>query len=156
MLSLRLDAYQRRDKVGMVTFRGDRADLALPPTGSVDVAARRLGDLPTGGRTPRAEGLLRATAVLEVERIRDPRRRPLLVVVTDGRATAGGDAVARSRAAAADLARAGVASVVVDCESGPMRIGLARVLAEHLGAEHVPVGDVSADALVTAARGRAA
>jgi magnesium chelatase subunit D len=153
VLSLLLDAYQRRDKVGMVTFRGDRADLALPPTGSVDVAARRLAELPTGGRTPLAEGLQRAAEVLELERIRDPRRRPLLVVVTDGRATAGGDAIVRSRTVAGHLARSGVAAVVVDCESGPMRMGLAGVLAEHLGAEHVPVGEVSADALVAAARG---
>jgi magnesium chelatase subunit D len=153
VLSLLLDAYQRRDKVGLVTFRGGGADLALPPTGSVDVAARRLTDLPTGGRTPLAEGLREAAAVLERERIRDPRRRPLLVVVTDGRATSGPEAVARSRAVATHLARAGVASVVVDCESGPMRMGLARALADHLGAEHVPVGEVSAAALVTAARG---
>ena len=156
VLSLLLDAYQRRDKVGLVTFRGDRADLALPPTSSVDVAAARLEDLPAGGRTPLAEGLLEAAKVLEIERIRDPRRRPLLVVVTDGRATAGQDAVERSRSVAAALAGTGVASVVVDCESGPMRLGLARILADHLGAEHVPVAEVSADALVRAARGRAA
>jgi len=153
VLSLLLDAYQRRDKVGLVTFRGDRADLALPPTSSVDAAAARLGDLPAGGRTPLAEGLLEAAKVLELERIRDPRRRPLLVVVTDGRATSGADAVARSRTIAAHLARAGVAAVVVDCESGPMRIGLARTLAEHLAAVHVPVGEVSAEVLADVARG---
>jgi magnesium chelatase subunit D len=153
VLSLLLDAYQRRDKVGLVTFRGDRADLALPPTSSVDAAAARLEDLPAGGRTPLAEGLLEAAKVLELERIRDPRRRPLLVVVTDGRATAGKDAIERSRTVAAGLAATGVASVVVDCESGPMRMGLAGVLAEHLGAEHVPVAEVSADALTTIARG---
>ncbi len=156
VLSLLLDAYQRRDKVGLVTFRGDRADLVLPPTGSVDVAAARLEDLPAGGRTPLAEGLLEAAKVLELERIRDPRRRALLVVVTDGRATAGADAIGRSRSVAAALAGTGVASVVVDCESGPMRMGLARVLADHLGAEHVPVAEVSAEALVSAARGSAA
>ena len=156
VLSLLLDAYQRRDKVGLITFRGDRADLALPPTGSVDAAAARLEDLPAGGRTPLAEGLLEAARVLELERIRDPRRRPLLVVVTDGRATAGKDAVGRSRAIATHLAATGVASVVVDCESGPMRMGLARVLADHLAADHVRVGEVSADALTAVARGRVA
>lgn len=157
ILSLLLDAYQRRDKVGLVTFGGDRADLALPPTGSVDIAAARLDVLPAGGRTPLAEGLLEAARVLELERVRDPRRRPLLVVVTDGRATAGRDAVARSRQAAQVLARAGVDSVVVDCESGPMRLGLAGVLAEHLGAQHLPVAEVSAEALAGVARdGRAA
>jgi magnesium chelatase subunit D len=157
ILSLLLDAYQRRDKVGLVTFGGAGADLALPPTGSVDIAAARLDVLPAGGRTPLAEGLLEAARVLELERVRDPRRRPLLVVVTDGRATAGADAVARSRQAAQVLARAGVESVVVDCESGPMRLRLAGVLAEHLGAAHVPVAEVSAEALAGVARdGRAA
>ena len=89
VLSLLLDAYQRRDKVGLVTFRGADATLALPPTSSVEVAARRLAELPSGGRTPLAEGLLCAAETLRVEGIRDPRRRPLLVVVTDGRATSG-------------------------------------------------------------------
>ena len=117
-LSLLLDAYQRRDKVGLITFRGAEATLALPPTSSVEVAARRLRDLPSGGRTPLAEGLLCAAETLRVERIRDPRRRPLLVVVTDGRATSGPDAVARSRQAADQLRRTGVASVVIDCETG--------------------------------------
>jgi magnesium chelatase subunit D len=157
ILSLLLDAYQRRDKVGLVTFRGDRADLALPPTGSIDIAATRLAELPAGGRTPLAEGLLEAARVLELERIRDPRRRPLLVVVTDGRATSGADAVRRSRDAADVLARAGMASLVVDCEAGALRLGLARTLAERLRAEHVPVAEVSAPELARIARdGRAA
>lgn len=152
ILSLLLDAYRRRDKVGLVTFRGTGAELALPPTHSVDVAAARLEELPAGGRTPLAEGLLEAARVLAVERLRDPRRRPLLVVVTDGRATSGPDAVDRSRLAAGLLAAQGVASVVVDCESGAMRLGLAGALAAHLGAEHLPVGEVSAEALADVAR----
>ncbi|MGZ4446664.1 MAG: VWA domain-containing protein [Nocardioides sp.] len=156
ILSLLLDAYQRRDKVGLVTFRADRADLVLPPTHSVDVAARRLEALPAGGRTPLAEGLLEAHRTLVVERRRDPRRRPLLVVVTDGRATAGADAVARSRHAARLLAADGVEAVVVDCEDGAFRMGLAATLAEHLLAEHLPVGRVSAADLTRLARGERA
>ncbi len=147
ILSLLLDAYRRRDKVGLVTFRGGAAELALPPTHSVEIAARRLAELPAGGRTPLAEGLLEAARVLEVERVRDPRRRPLLVVLTDGRATAGADAVTRSHQAARLLAAHNVGAVVIDCESGPMRLGLARTLAEHLLAEHVPVAEVSVSAL---------
>jgi magnesium chelatase subunit D len=156
ILSLLLDAYQRRDKVGLVTFRGARAELALPPTGSVDIAAKRLRDLPAGGRTPLAEGLLEAARVLELERVRDPRRRPLLVVVTDGRATSGPDAVARSRGAAAHLAARGIATVVVDCEDGPLRLGLAVGLASALAAEYVPVTEVSAAALTGLVREGAA
>ncbi|WP_086844123.1 putative cobaltochelatase [Amycolatopsis kentuckyensis] len=152
VLSLLLDAYQRRDKVGLVTFRGNAAELALPPTISVDAAASRLEGLPTGGRTPLAEGLLEAARVLRVEEIRDPRRRPLLVVVTDGRATSGPDAVARAQAAAGLLT--GVTTIVMDCESGKMRLGLAADLAAHLGAEHVPLAGVAAEALADAVRAR--
>ncbi|WP_020666834.1 putative cobaltochelatase [Amycolatopsis nigrescens] len=154
VLSLLLDAYQRRDKVGLVTFRAAEAELALPPTISVDAAASRLEALPTGGRTPLAEGLLKAAHVLRVEALRDPRRRPLLVLVTDGRATSGQDAVARSQTAAGLLAAAGVTSVVMDCETGRMRLGLAAELADRLGGEHVALGEVAADALAGAVRSR--
>jgi magnesium chelatase subunit D len=156
-LSLLLDAYQRRDKVGLITFRGDEATLALPPTSSIDTAASRLDDLPSGGRTPLAEGLLCAAETLRLERIRDPRRRPLLVLVTDGRATHGPDAVGRSRLAADQLRHTGVASLVIDCESGRMSLGLAHRLSIHLGAQHMTVDEVRADQLVHAVRqGRAA
>ncbi|TCW18852.1 VWA domain-containing protein [Dietzia cinnamea] len=152
ILSLLLDAYRRRDKVGLVTFRGSAAHVTLPPTSSVDIAATRLAELPAGGRTPLAEGLLTAAEVLRIEGVRDPRRRALLVVVTDGRATHGPDALARSRTAAAGLASLGVASVVVDCETGRFRMGLAAELAAHLGAEHVPLGEVTADGLTRTVR----
>jgi magnesium chelatase subunit D len=147
-LSLLLDAYQRRDKVGLITFRGSSAIVALPPTSSVEVAARRLGELPSGGRTPLAEGLLCAAETLRQERIRDPRRRPLLVLVTDGRATSGHHAVIDSRRAADGLRRTGVDSVVVDCETGRFSLGLASRVAEHLGAEYVQLGDLASDQLV--------
>ncbi|MGI5214720.1 magnesium chelatase subunit D family protein [Plantactinospora sp. CA-290183] len=154
VLSLLLDAYQRRDKVGLVTFRGDAAALALPPTSSVEAAAARLETLPTGGRTPLAEGLLRAGEALRVEAIRDPRRRPLLVVVTDGRATAGPDPVGRANRAARLLAGAGIRGIVVDCEAGRVRMGLAADLAAAMGAEHLPLGAVAADTLTAAVRSR--
>jgi magnesium chelatase subunit D len=162
VLSLLLDAYQRRDTVGLITFRGRAAELVLPPTGSVDVAARRLAELPTGGRTPLAAGLLRSAELIRTLRRRDPDRRPLLVVVTDGRATralsgagpvagpvAGrvADPVADARRAADALAGDRVAAVVVDCENGPIRLGLARDLAGHLGAAYVTLGELSADGL---------
>ena len=142
VLSLLLDAYQRRDKVGLICFRGAGAELLLPPTSSVDAAARRLAALPAGGRTPLAAGLAEAHATLRRERLRDPVRRPLLVVVTDGRHTAGADPVA----AAAALRQDRVAAVVVDCESGPVRLGLAASLARALGAEYLDLARLSAGA----------
>ncbi|MCY0917727.1 putative cobaltochelatase [Streptomyces sp. H27-G5] len=151
VLSLLLDAYQRRDKVGLITFRGAGAELALPPTSSVDAAAARLEQLPTGGRTPLAAGLLKAREVLRIERLRDPSRRPLLVVVTDGRATSagglGGDARELAGRGARLLAAEGVTSVVVDCESGPVRLGLAGVLAADLGGPAVSLDGLRADSL---------
>jgi magnesium chelatase subunit D len=147
VLSLLMDAYQRRDKIGMVTFRGSDAVLALPPTSSVEVGAARLEQLPTGGRTPLAAGLLRAHETLRLERLRDPRRRPLLVVVTDGRATGGPQALPDARRAAQLLAAQGTAAVVVDCESGPVRLGLAAELAQHLAGEAVRLDELAADSV---------
>ncbi|POX61971.1 magnesium chelatase [Streptomyces sp. Ru62] len=147
VLSLLLDAYQRRDKVGLVTFRGSAAEVALPPTSSVDAAAARLESLPTGGRTPLAAGLLKAHEVLRVERLRDPARRALVVVVTDGRATGGPEPVALAGRAARLFAAEQVASVVVDCESGPVRLGLAGQLAGELGGTAVTLDELRADSI---------
>jgi len=155
VLSLLSDAYQRRDKVGVVTFRGTGAEVALPPTSSVDAAARRLRRLATGGRTPLSDGLLRARRVLASERLRDPRRRALLIVLTDGRATAtstGGDPVADAQRAAGLLAADGIASITVDCEHGPVRLGLAARLADALGGPCLTLAQLSADQVALVAR----
>jgi magnesium chelatase subunit D len=133
VLSLLRDAYQRRDRVGMITFRGHDAEQVLPPTSSHEVGVLRLAALRTGGRTPLAAGLRTAAATIATERRRDPRRRPLLVIVTDGRATSGPDPVGVAPVLA------GVSTVVVDCESGPIRLGLAGRLATALNADLMPL-----------------
>ena len=149
VLSLLRDAYQRRDKVGLLTFRGTGAEVVLPPTSSVPTAQARLSALRTGGRTPLADGLLRARRLLAAERLRDPRRRALLVVLTDGRATVaarpGNDPVQDACRAAGLLAADGIATVVVDCEAGPVRLGLAARVAAAAGAPLVALADLSAD-----------
>ncbi|GAA0559888.1 putative cobaltochelatase [Paractinoplanes ferrugineus] len=141
VLSLLRDAYQRRDRVGMITFRGHDAEQVLPPTSSHEVGVLRLAALKTGGRTPLAAGLRTAAATIATERRRDPRRRPLLVIVTDGRATSGPDPVRMAPALA------GVATVVVDCESGPVRLGLAARLARALDADLMPLDQLEAGAV---------
>ena len=150
VLSLLRDAYQRRDKVGLISFRGTQAQVVLPPTSAVDAAAARLRALRTGGRTPLADGLLRSARVLAAERLRDPTRRALLVVLTDGRATHGG--MDAALAAAGLLRRDGVASIVVDCESGPVRLGLASQLAVALDGGCVRLAELSADAVAGVVR----
>lgn len=133
------DSYTRRDRVAVVVAAGKDAYVAVPPTRSVDLAVARLAQVRTGGRTPLAEGLAEATRVMERAALTDPTRRPLLVVLTDGRATAGPRAAERAEAAADHIARAGISSLVVDCEQGMVRLCLARDLAARLGAECVPM-----------------
>lgn len=151
-LSLLRDAYQRRDKVAVITFRADGARLVLPPTTSAHLAARRLARFDTGGTTPLAEGLLAARDVVTRERARDRPRRPLVVVLTDGRATAGPDPVRRSHLAAARLTAGGTAAVVIDCETSYVRLGLAAELAVHLGAPVLRLEQLRADVLAQAVR----
>lgn len=150
VLSLLVDAYERRDKVGLVTFSGEDARLVLPPTSSVDLAAARLAEVPHGGRTPLAEGLTTTATTLRSEAVRDPRRRALVVLVTDGRATSGQNALERARAIADAWHATAPETVVVDCEAGRFRMHLAADLAHRMGATHVPLESVSAHGLLEA------
>jgi magnesium chelatase subunit D len=142
VLGLLLDAYQRRDRVALVTFRGDGAQVALRPTGSVEVARARLTELPTGGRTPLAAGITTALTLAS-----HPGDRPLLVLVSDGRATSAADGVdplVAAKEAAAEVRRRRVPAVVVDAEDGPARLGLAAELAEAMGARYLTLPELSA------------
>jgi magnesium chelatase subunit D len=151
-LSLLRDAYQRRDKIAVITFRAEGARVVLPPTASAHTASRRLTRLDTGGTTPLAEGLLAARDVVLRERSRDRTRRALVVVLTDGRATGGPDPLGRSRIAARRLAAEGAAAVVVDCETSYIRLGLAAELAGQLGAPVLRLEQLRADHLAQAVR----
>ena len=144
VLSLLNDAYQRRDRISLISFRGEGARVLLPPTSSVELAASRLEVLPTGGRTPLAAGIEKAAEMLKRERLRDRDRRPLVVLLTDGRVTAGPDPLA----AAAGLRSLGAASFVVDTEEGYVRLGMARELAEAMGAGCLRLEELRAESLV--------
>ena len=155
VLSLLLDAYQKRDRVGLIAFRGAQAELLLPPTSSVDLAERRLQSLPTGGRTPLGHAL--QLGLLSFERHRANHREdvPLLLVVSDGRANVsvgGGDPTAELLGLAGEIRARGIGSVVVDTETGHMRVGVCQPLSEALGATYLPLEQLRAGELVTAAR----
>lgn len=152
VVTLLRDAYQRRDKVAVVSVRGAEAELVLPPTSSVDIAVRRLSGMRTGGKTPLAAGLLKAREVVRRERVRDPRRRPMLVLLTDGRATGGADPVPRARAAARLLAADAVTSIVVDCERGMIRLGLAADLARELRGGYLRLAELTGDSVADVVR----
>ena len=84
-LSLLNEAYQKRDRVGLISFNGSQAAILLPPTNSVELASHLLEDLPTGGKTPLAAALVSTQKLLRVELARDPGLTPLIIIMTDGR-----------------------------------------------------------------------
>ena len=144
VLSLLTDSYQRRDKVGLISFQGEDARVLLHPTSSVELASGRIGELPTGGRTPLAAGLLSAADVIQRERVREKERRPLVVLLTDGRFTSGPEPLP----AANELKRLGASTIVVDTEDGNVRLGMASKLAEAMEARCLRLEELRADALV--------
>lgn len=155
IMSLLLDAYQKRDQVGMVSFRGQDATVVLPPTSSVELAQRNLSDMRTGGRTPLAAGLAKAHELLIRYRYRERGMQPLLVVLTDGRANASSrdsDPVADGLRQAAALREAQVPTLVVDTEQGVMRLGLAQQLAQALGGMCLRLEELAATTLTRAVR----
>lgn len=140
ILDLLVDAYQRRDRVGLVSFRGTSAEVVLPPTASVELAQLKLESLPTGGSTPLADGLRRSLEVLDAERRRDPDTVPWLVLVTDGRANVGLDGGLGSEDArvwAQKVKDASVNVLIVDTDSGDSPVTVARDLARITGGDYV-------------------
>lgn len=154
VLGLLLDAYQKRDRVGLIAFRGERAELLLPPTTSVDRAEQALRALPTGGRTPLAHALALAGEELRKATRGDDDLVPLLVLVSDGRANVGigGDARRDAQQVAATLAARHIASLVLDSEQGFIHLGLARELAIWLGGDYLRLEELHADTVRGAIR----
>ena len=134
------EAYQKRDRVGMIAFRRQQADLLLPITRSVDLAQKCLAELPTGGKTPLADGLAVALQTLSMLNKHDSELEPILVLVTDGRANAteadGGDPVASALKMAERVGKAKITSVVIDTESDFIKLGLAKRIAAAMGANY--------------------
>lgn len=157
VLSLLTDAYQRRDRVGLIVFQKDRAMVALPPTNSVELAQKRLQDLPVGGKTPLSAGLWLAAHTIQQELLRHPDLEPLLVILTDGAGNVSmGDMPPQEEAylIAEQLRDADVRSVVVNMEDARFDQGLAQSLADHLGGECFNLVSLQADALLQTVQGR--
>ncbi len=152
VLSLLQSAYEQRDEVGVIAFRGPNAELLLPPTRGIDRAEEALRVLPTGGRTPLAHALVLARETIRQAQRPAPTRLVLLVLLSDGKANVGllespGDPWQQALQAAADLAADGVPALVLDSDAGFIRVGRARQLAEALRAEYLPLEDLSAEKL---------
>lgn len=155
VLALLTDAYQRRDEVAVISFRGESAALLLAPTRSVDRAEQGLRELPTGGRTPLPHALQLALETLEQAAANGAP--PLLVLLSDGKANValsdGGDPWRETLALAEMLAARAVPALVLDTETGYLRLGRAAQLAQALGAECLTLEELSAQSLALTIRG---
>lgn len=153
ILSLLTDAYQRRDRVGLIVFQKDRATLVLPPTNSVLLAQRALADIPVGGKTPLSAGLTMAYQVLLREKTLHPDVLPLLLVLTDGAgnvALGSGSPQVEAHKIADQIAMEDVRSVVINMEHEAFDQGLANALAEHLEAPCYTLADLRSETLYRA------
>jgi len=152
VLALLRDAYERRDEIGVIAFRGTKAELLLSPTRSVDMAELQLRELPTGGRTPLAHAFQVASDVLS-KYSGASRPAPLLVILSDGRANVPldgtGDAWQQALQYAQSFARKGIAALVLDTEVGFVRMGRARALADALGAPCLALDELSSSERLT-------
>lgn len=147
-----LDAYQKRDRVGMIAFRKKQAEVLLPVTRSVDFAQKKLASMPTGGKTPLAKGLLKAEDVLDMLYRQDPAQDPVVILITDGRATSplneGTDPVTDAMDEAKRIGRRHLPVAVIDTESGFIRLGLAKKIAKAMGASYFQVDKMTEDQLL--------
>jgi magnesium chelatase subunit D len=161
VLALLQRAYQQRDSVGLLQFRGTKATLLLPPTNSTDRAFKFLTNLPTGGRTPLASGLRLALHTFQMAQKRNKQQQAILVLVTDGRANVADlerkhavaiNPIEDAIAAAHELRSAGILSLIIDTEEGPVRMGLAPRLAQELGGTCVALATLEATPVANAVR----
>lgn len=156
ILSLLTDAYQRRDRVGLIVFQKNRASLILPPTNSTQLAQRALADIPVGGKTPLSAGLLMAHEVIRKERMVHPDVMPLIILLTDGAGNVSiGDMPPQEEAhrLAEGIAEDEIRCVVVNMEHTAFDQGLAQSLADHLEAPCYTLGELKAETLYQAVRG---
>jgi len=153
VLSLLLDAYQRRDRVGMVVFRKDSAELVLPPTNSIELAQKLLSVLPTGGRTPMAHGLSLGLDAIQDYMRHDKEVIPLLALISDGRSNVslnGGDPVADAKKIAREIAHLRVRSLAIDTEQGFLTFGLVKQICDEMSGRYLRLEELSSTPIVSA------
>jgi magnesium chelatase subunit D len=154
VLSLLMDSYQKRDKIGMVAFKGKDAEVILPPCSSVDLAQRCLQELPTGGKTPLSAGLFRGLQLLQGETRKDAETKLMMVLVSDGRANVGMGGKIRDELMEISerTKQLGVHTIVIDTEAVDpsfmdMRLGYCQEIAQTIGGRYYPISGFSSDSL---------
>lgn len=155
IMSLLTDAYQKRDRVGMITFQKEEARLILPPTSSVELAKRLLADIDVGGKTPLSAGLWLAHQVLVRERRKDPEVMPLLILLTDGAGNVSVTGLPPQEEAlrvGSLIKHEGFRAVVINTEHESLDRGLARALADQMSAPCYTLSELRAQELYQTVR----
>jgi len=155
IMSLLTDAYQRRDRVGLIVFQKDRATLVMPPTNSIQLAQRALSNIPVGGKTPLSAGLQMAADIIRRESVLHPDIMPLLIILTDGAGNVSMGNFApleESHQIADQIAKEDIPTVVINMESATYDQGLALELANHLIAPCLSISELKAEHLYMAVR----
>ena len=151
VMSLLKDAYEKRDKVGMLSFRRNRAEELLPFTRSIDLARKKLEKLSTGGKTPLSEGLLKAYNIIKTEMKRTKEVIPVLIFLSDGKANfsfSGKDPVVESLEIAKKIKKEKIKCIVIDTEEGFIKLEMARTLSEAMGADYYKLDNIKSEDLI--------
>ena len=151
VMSLLKNAYEKRDKVGMLSFRRNRAEELLPFTRSIDLARKKLEKLSTGGKTPLSEGLLKAYNIIKTEMKRNKEVIPVLILLSDGKANfsfSGKDPVIESLEIAEKIKKEKIKCIVIDTEEGFIKLEMARTLSEAMEADYYRLDNIKSEDLI--------
>lgn len=156
ILSLLIDAYQKRDRVGLVVFRGNGAEILLPPTSSVELARKYMQTLPVGGKTPLAHGLSKGFEVLQREKMINAYTIPCLILISDGKTNVSmgsGAPFEDATEVAIQIRESGISSLVIDTEQSYIAFGLAHRISDEMGAKYMKLEELQADQIADVIKG---
>jgi magnesium chelatase subunit D len=129
--------YIYRDKVSLITFRNERADVILPPTRSVELAQKMLSEIPTGGSTPLFQGLIKSIEIIQHELDAKTGYAPIIILITDGRTNVDESVTIDDiEKASKHIGKMGIELIVIDTEDVDFKIGVSQMIAESIGGKY--------------------
>lgn len=156
VLSLLIDAYQKRDRVGLISFRGNKATVLVPPTNSIDVAKKNLDVMPTGGKTPLSDALMTAFRMFEKEIKQHPKDRMSMILISDGKGNVPMSSMRPLDEAlmiSSEIRSLNVSSLVLDTDESMVSLGFSSKIAESLGGRYMKLSDIEPSAIIDAKKG---
>lgn len=156
VLSLLIDAYQKRDRVGLISFRGNNASVLVPPTNSIDLAKKNMDVMPTGGKTPLSDALMTAFRTFEREIKQHPKDRMSMILISDGKGNVSMSSMRPLEEAmmiAGEIRSLNVSSLVLDTEVSAVALGFAKRISDALGGRYMKLSDIESSAIIDAKKG---